>query len=199
MTSGAGTQLFWFVGRGSGIVAYVLLTLSVTLGIALSRRWHARTWPRVVVHEAHRWLTLTFFLFLGIHVVMMLLDPFAQFTLADVIVPFVSQYRTLWLGLGIIAGELGLAIAASVWVRRWIGYRAWHILHGLAYPIWLLSLLHALGTGTDTGTFWAASLYGGSAVLVLGAVAWRTLRFPKLLAPTAAAVPVSRTGMDAES
>ncbi|HET8626223.1 MAG TPA: ferric reductase-like transmembrane domain-containing protein [Thermomicrobiales bacterium] len=173
MTSTAGTQLYWFVGRGSGIVAYLLLTAIVTLGIALSRRWHAPAWPRLVVHELHRWATITFYAFLGVHTLMMLLDPFIGFSVADVTIPFVSGYRTLWLSLGIIAGELALALGASVLVRDRIGYRAWHLLHGLAYPIFLLSLLHALGTGTDTRTPWALALYGGSLALVLAATAWR--------------------------
>src|SRR6059058_3829160 len=156
MASAAGTQLFWYVGRGSGVVAYLLLTLSITLGVALSRRWHAARWPRLVLHECHRWATLTLYAFLGIHALMMLLDPYIGFTLADVAVPFVSGYRTLWLSLGIVAGELALAIGASVLVRERIGYRAWHLLHGPAYPIFAMSLLHALGTGTDTRTWWAA-------------------------------------------
>jgi sulfoxide reductase heme-binding subunit YedZ len=181
----ANTQLFWFVGRGSGIVAYLLLTLSALLGIALSRRWHGRQWPRLVVHEIHRWVTITVYCFLGIHVVMMLLDPYIGFGLADVLAPFVSGYRTLWLSLGIIAGELLLAVGASVWVRDRIGYRAWHILHGLAYPILLMSLLHALGAGTDTRTPWALGLYGGSVVLLAGAIVWR-------LALTSARFPLSR-------
>lgn len=184
MSSAAGTQLYWFVGRGSGIVAELLLTAIVVLGIALSRRWHAAGWPRLVVHELHRWVTLTFYFFLGVHVLMMLLDPYVGFTVADVTIPFVSGYRTLWLGLGIVAGELAVASGASVLVRDRIGYRAWHLLHGLAYPIFVMSLLHALGTGTDTRTLWAGLLYGGSAALVLAATAWRLAPARRLIGPS---------------
>jgi predicted ferric reductase len=186
MTGSAGTHLFWYVGRGSGFVTYILLTLSIVLGIALSRRWHSESWPRLVVHEIHRWMTLTFYLFLGVHVLMMLLDPFINFSLADVLIPFASSYRTLWLSLGIIGGELALAIGASVWVRDRIGYRLWHALHGLAYPIFVVSLLHGIGTGSDTGTSWATLIYSGSIFLVLAATAWRTARSPKLQAAVVA-------------
>lgn len=177
---GANTQLYWFVGRGSGIVAYLLLSLAVVLGILLNRRWHSASWPRLVIHEAHRWATITFYLFVGVHVAMMLLDPYIGFTLADLTVPFASAYRTLWLSLGIIAAELALAIGASVWLRERIGYRAWHILHGLAYPVFIASLLHGLGTGTDSGTIWATVLYGGSAFAVAMATVWRTVRSPQV-------------------
>jgi sulfoxide reductase heme-binding subunit YedZ len=173
------TQLYWYVGRGSGIVAYLLLTLSVVLGVALSRRWHTASWPRLVVHEAHRWATITFYLFVAIHVAMMLLDPFTGFSATDVLVPFAGSYQPLWLGLGIVAAELAFAVGASVWVREWIGYRTWHVLHGLAYPIFAASLLHGIGTGTDAGTLWATLLYGGSAFAVIAATVWRTVRLPQ--------------------
>lgn len=175
----ANTQLYWYIGRGSGIVSYLLLTLSVVLGIALSQRWHSPSWPRLVVHEAHRWATLTFYLFVLLHVSMMLLDPYIGFSVADVTVPFVSDYRPLWLSLGIIAAELALAIGASVLVRERIGYRAWHLLHGLAYPLFAMSLLHGFGTGSDAGTTWAMLLYAGSAGAVLAATFWRTIRIPQ--------------------
>lgn len=176
--SGSTSNLLWYIGRGSGITAYLLLTFSVVLGIALSRRWYSAHWPRMVVDELHRWLTTTFYIFVAIHVVTMLLDPFTHFRVIDVTVPFVSTYRPIWLSLGIIATELSIAAGASVWVRKWIGYRTWHVLHLMAYPIFFMSLLHAIGTGSDTKTSWATALYIGSFVLVAGATLWRLIEVP---------------------
>lgn len=173
------SQLYWYVGRGSGIVAYLLLTSSVVFGIALSQRWHSPSWPRLVVHEAHRWATITFYLFLVLHVAMMVLDPYIGFSLMDVVIPFASSYRTLWLSLGIIAAELALAIGASIWLRGRTGYRAWHLLHGLAYPVFVVALLHGLGTGTDTGLTWTTLLYGTTACAVGAATLWRTIHLPR--------------------
>ena len=167
---------YWYVGRGSGIVAYLLLTVVVVLGIALSRRWHGASWPRFVVFEAHRWATITFYLFVAVHVAFLLLDPFFGLTPVDVAVPFLNHYRPLWFGLGIIAAELAVAVGASFWVRDRIGYRAWHALHGLAYPIFIASLLHGVGAGTDTGTWWASLLYGISTCAVVAATVWRMVR-----------------------
>ncbi len=175
--SGTTTSLLWYVARGSGIVAFILLTLSVALGITMNRRWYSTNWPRMVVDAMHRWFTITFFSFTVIHVATIMLDPFAHVSLMNAVIPFTGGYRPFWMSLGVIAIELGLAIGASVWVRRWIGYRAWHILHGLAYPIYGLSLLHGLGTGTDTGTPWMSAVYGSSVALIVLAITWR-------LAPT---------------
>lgn len=164
---------YWYVGRGSGIVAFLLLTLVIVLGIALSRRWHNPRWPRVVVHEAHRWATTMFYVFVVIHVAFLLLDPFFPLTVREVLVPFLHPYRPLWFGLGIIAAELALAMGASVFLRGRIGYRAWHAMHTLAYPIFVAALLHGVGTGTDSSTWWMSVLYGGSASAVVAATVWR--------------------------
>lgn len=176
MGSSASPSIFWFVARGSGMAAYVLLTASVALGIAVSRHWHGDRWPRLLVDAAHRWLTLIFFLFIAIHTVTVLVDPFTHFGLRDVVVPFGSAYRTIWLGLGVIASELALAIGASVLVRPWIGYRSWHALHVLTYLLFPLSLLHSIGTGTDTQEPWAAAIYAASVAVVFGVLIWRTMQ-----------------------
>ncbi len=172
------SNLIWYIGRGSGITAYILLTVSVVLGIALSRRWYSSHWPRMVVDELHRWLTVTFYVFIVIHVVTMWIDPFTHFKLTDVTVPFASTYRPLWLSLGIIGAELAVASGASVWVRKWIGYRAWHVLHLMAYPIFFMSLLHGVGTGSDTKTTWMTAIYIISFLLVAGATLWRLIEIP---------------------
>ena len=188
-------SLLWYLGRGSGITAFLLVTVAVALGIAVSRRWFAGPIPRLVVHDLHRWVTLTFYVFVALHVVTIWLDPFTHFRLVDVLVPFASTYRPLWMSLGIIAAELSIAVGASVWVRSRIGYRAWHALHGLTYPIFLASLVHGLGAGTDTRTTWATALYGGSVALVAGLTLWRTASIPRLRAPSVAAVLVLVTSL----
>lgn len=175
MAGSTAPSLVWFVARGSGMAAYVLLTAAVVLGITVSRHWHGERWPRLIVEGAHRWVVLTFFAFILLHTVTILLDPFTHFGLRDVVVPFGSAYRTLWLGLGVLASELLLAVGASVLVRRWIGYAVWHGLHLLTYLLFPLSLLHGLGTGTDTQEGWAALLYAGSVAAVVIALVWRTM------------------------
>ena len=184
--SGGTSSLLWYVARGSGIVAFLLLTFSVGLGIAMNRRWYSRNWPRMVVDAMHRWFTVTFFTFTLIHVVTILLDPFSNVSLMNALIPFTGGYRPVWVSLGVIAIELGLAIGASVWVRRFIGYRAWHIMHGLAYPIYGLSLLHGIFAGSDTGTAWTNLVYGGSAALIVMAITWRLAPESKLRMTTSA-------------
>ena len=91
------------------------------------------------------------------------------------LVPFVDSYRPLWTGLGIVGLYLLLAVLISSWLRRAIGYAWWRRLHGLAFGVWALATAHGLGSGSDTGTPWAAALYAGSVLLVGGLTAFRLM------------------------
>jgi len=188
-------SLTWYVARGSGIVAYLLLTGAVVLGIALNRRALGRRVPRLLLDAAPRWLTLGFFAFVVVHAATLLIDPFTRFGLRDVLVPFASDYRSLWLSLGIIAVELGLAVGLSVLVRPWIGYRTWHALHALTYLLFPLALLHGLGTGSDTRTLWATAIYVGSVLLVIAAIAWRARSLARWGRPAVAAAGLVAVGV----
>jgi len=166
----------WFFARAAGFVSLVLLSLTVALGIALTLRWRSPGWPTFVSDGLHRYLGIVFFVFLGVHVVTLLLDPFTKFSLGDVLVPFKSSYRPLWMGLGVCAAELAFALALSVHLRKWIGYRAWRILHYGTYATWPIAFLHGLGTGSDSLTWLGAGIYAACGVPVAGLVVARVIR-----------------------
>lgn len=163
----------WLIARASGWVAYVLLTAAVSMGLALSKRWFSQRFNRIAVADAHTWITLLFYVFIVVHVVTDLLDPFTKFNLFDVLVPFHSAYRTLWLTLGIVGAEVAFALGITVLIRQWIGFKVWHGLHMASYVLFFMSLLHGLGTGSDTTTTWGTAIYAASAVLVIGLTLWR--------------------------
>ena len=165
----------WFFARAGGFVSLVLLTLTVALGIALTLRWRSASWPTFISEGLHRYLGTLFLVFLSIHVATILLDPFTRFSLADVLVPFVSTYRTFWMGLGICAAELALALGLSVHARRLIGYRAWRVLHYGTYALFPMALFHGLGSGTDTHTWWAGAIYMSCGMAVGALVTVRLL------------------------
>jgi hypothetical protein len=156
----------WTVARAGGFTAYVLLTLAVALGLALSLRWQSTRWPRLITNDLHRFLTLLSLAFVAVHGLAVWLDPFMRFGWTEVLVPFMSHYRPLWMALGIVAGYLGLAVWLSTELRPRIGYAWWRRLHGLAFAVYALATVHGLATGSDTRTSWALGLYAGSALLV---------------------------------
>jgi hypothetical protein len=156
----------WTVARAGGFTAYILLTLAVALGLALSLRWQSPRWPRLLTNDLHRFLTLLSLAFVAIHGLAVWLDPFMRFGWMEVLVPLMSHYRSLWMALGIVAGYLALAVWLSTELRPRIGYAWWRRLHALAFAIYALATVHGLATGSDTRTAWALGLYAGSALLV---------------------------------
>jgi methionine sulfoxide reductase heme-binding subunit len=149
---------YWYLARGTGAVALVLLTASVVIGILGSVRFVAERWPRFAIDAVHRDVSLLVLVVLVIHIVTSVLDGFAPITLLDGVIPFNSPYRPLWLGLGTLSFDLLVAIAVTSLVRRRLGYRAWRAIHWLAYASWPVAVLHGLGTGSDVKQWWMLAL-----------------------------------------
>jgi hypothetical protein len=169
----AGPTAFWYLTRSTGVVTLILLTLTVALGIANVRRVQTERVPRFVFDAVHRNASLIAIAFLLVHVITSLLDGFAPIRLLDVVIPFGSAYRPLWLGFGALAFDLLIAVALTSVFRRRLGYRAWRAAHWLAYASWPVAVLHGLGTGSDTKTTWMLALTGVCVSVVIVAVVTR--------------------------
>lgn len=166
----------WEVARAGGIVSFLLVTASVVVGLLVSLRAASPRFPRFLTSEVHGFLGLLSLVFVAVHVLAVWVDPFTHFGLADVLVPFVSHYRTFWMSLGIVGFYLLLAIWITTRLRERIGHARWRRVHALTFALWAAGLVHGLGTGSDTRTAWAALLYLGSAVAVLALSAVRLRR-----------------------
>jgi predicted ferric reductase len=157
----------WDIARAGGFTAYILLALSVIVGLALSTPLQSPSrWPRLLNSELHNFLALLGTIFLIVHLAAVWIDPFTRFSWAQMLIPFVGQYHAPWMALGIVAMYLGIAIGLSTWVRPYIGYSWWRRLHYLTFGIYMLATLHGIGTGTDTQTWWGLGIYGTSLLLV---------------------------------
>lgn len=189
--SGASSAL-WYLTRGTGAVALVLLSAGVALGVANLRRTSVAGLPRFVLSAVHRTASLLGLAFVAVHVVTSVLDPFAPIRLIDAVVPFVSAYRPLWLGLGAVAADLLIAVALTSVLRHRFGYRAWRATHWLAYVCWPIALVHALGTGSDGAASWMLWLTAGCVLAVLAAV-WTRIAYgwPGHVGPRTSALVLS--------
>ncbi|MGY5056091.1 ferric reductase-like transmembrane domain-containing protein [Streptomyces sp. 900105755] len=196
----AGPSPLWYATRAGGTVALVLLTATVALGIAVGGRYTPRRLARFEVSALHRNLAVLTLAFLAVHIVTAILDTFVHLGWLVTVVPFTASYRPLWLGLGTVAFDLLLAVAATSAIRLRMGQRRWKTVHWLAYAAWPVALFHAAGTGTDTQLTLQLALYAACVALVVAAVWWRLYRAgPGRVAMrlwtgvTAAAVPVVLT------
>jgi sulfoxide reductase heme-binding subunit YedZ len=111
--------------------------------------------------------------FLIIHILTSVIDPFARLNVLDAFVPFIATYRPLWLGLGVVGFELLIAITATSLMRHRLGWRSWRFVHLFAYASWPVAVIHGLGTGSDTKLIWALVLTALCVVAVVAAVIWR--------------------------
>jgi hypothetical protein len=141
----------------------------------LSLKLRSPRWPRFLTTELHRFVTVLALVFTVVHGVAVWVDPFTGFTAAEVLVPLTSHYRPLWLAFGIIGGYLLVAVWASEYVRKWIGYAWWRRFHYTAFAVFVLATLHGLGSGSDTREPWAIGLYIVCTGSVLALTAWRVL------------------------
>ncbi len=175
LVAAAGPSPLWYATRGSGVVTLVLLTAVVCLGILTSVRWRTERLPRFVVAGLHRNLTLLAVAFLAVHVATAIADTFAPLRVRDAVVPFLSAYRPLWLGLGTVACDLLLAVVLTSLLRARFGYRTWRATHWLAYASWPLALLHSFGTGSDARFGWMAAVGLACVGAVLASAVLRVL------------------------
>ncbi len=172
MVVAAAPSQYWFVTRGTGAMALVLLTLSAALGVANVRRMEFAN-MRFVVDSLHRSVSLLAAAFVLVHVATTLLDGFAPIGLLDVVIPLHSAYRPLWLGLGALSFDLMAAVLISSLARNRLGYRGWRATHWLSYAGWPVALVHSYGAGSDPKTHWMLVLTGLCVALIVVAVVAR--------------------------
>src|ERR1700694_4119753 len=173
------TTNLWYATRGAGAVSLLLLSAVMVLGVLSVARFESAGWPRFVTTGFHRNLALLAVIFLALHIVTAVVDPYTSLGWATAVIPFSSSYKTLWLGLGTVAFDLLLAVLLTSLLRTFIGRRAWRAVHWLAYASWPVAVVHGFGTGTDRWSTWLLVL---DAVCIV-AVGWATVGRLLLPAP----------------
>lgn len=160
----------WFETRASGVVALLMLTISVSLGIVTTLRMSSPRWPRFVTLGLHRNVSLLLALFLVLHVATSIMDPFVHLSWLDAVIPFIAGYRPMWVGLGTVALDLLIAVIITSLLRERLGRRSWRTLHWFTYLIWPVAVVHALASGTDASQRWLLWVVAGCIAIVLGAL-----------------------------
>jgi methionine sulfoxide reductase heme-binding subunit len=153
LATAVGPHLFWITSRAAGIAALLLSSLSVCIGLLMSGRT-ALKGRRAELRVTHEALSLATLGALVVHGLTLIGDGFLHPSLADVAIPFVSGYKTVWTSMGIIAFWTLLVLGLSYYARTRIGVQRWRKLHRFAALAWVLGIAHSLGEGTDAGQAW---------------------------------------------
>jgi hypothetical protein len=150
----------WYVGRGSGIAAYVVLTFVVCVGLAMSGKAGFTQWQGFDGEEAHRFGARLVGGLVALHVLTIALH----------------SHLALWPVLGIVAAALlGTVALVGRYRERIAPMLRWRA--DLVYvAVWAVATLHGLRTGTDRNATWLFVFYSASAAAVVALVLWRGLR-----------------------
>jgi len=167
------TTAFWYASRATGVVALVLLTAVLVLGILVNRQGRLPGLPRFAVTDIHRNLSLLSVAFIAIHVLTAVLDTYVHIPVLSAVIPFASGYERLWLGLGAISLDMMLAMIVTSLLRGRMNRLLWRAIHLLAYASWPVAFAHSIGSSTDLQHGWMLGLAVGCAVIVAAAVIWR--------------------------
>jgi len=167
------TTAFWYASRATGIVALLLLTAVLVLGILVNRQGRLPGLPRFAVTDIHRNLSLLAVAFIAIHVLTAVLDTYVHVPLLSAVIPFDSGYERLWLGLGAISLDLMLAMIVTSLLRGRMNRVVWRAIHLLAYASWPIAFAHSIGSSKDLQQGWMLDMAIACAIIVAVAVIWR--------------------------
>lgn len=179
-------QVFWFASRAFGIVAMLMLGISVAVGLAMAGRLMQRPGSTAKLRHFHESATLVTLGLIVAHGGLLLFDSYLRPGLVGITVPFTLAYRPLYTGLGIVAGWLAAILGLSFYARKRIGARTWRRMHRFTIVAYVLALVHVIGSGTDVRSPWMIAMLTGLTAPIAFAFSYRLL-------PAAAAGPPPAT------
>ena len=168
-------QVFWFASRAFGLVAMVMLAVSVAVGLAMSGRLLSRPGLAAKLKRFHESATLVTLGLIAAHAGLLLFDSYLRPGLTGITVPFTFGYRPLFSGIGVVAGWLAAILGLSFYARKRIGVKAWRRMHRFTILVYLLVLAHVVGSGTDARQPWMVALLTALTAPIVFAFSYRVL------------------------
>jgi sulfoxide reductase heme-binding subunit YedZ len=163
----------WYASRATGVVALLLLTAVMLLGLLVTRQGRLAGLPRFAVSGLHRNLSLLATAFVVVHVLSAVTDGYVSIPVTAAVIPLTSPYERLWLGIGTVSFDLMLAAVVTSLLRHRLSRRAWRAVHLTAYVSWPVAWLHSVFSGGDLRHGPLLFLAVACAVAVIAAALWR--------------------------
>ncbi len=183
---------WWLASRAAGLTALLCITVAVGIGLALGGKVASKRpgLPRVLM-TVHEHAALAGLIAIAVHGITLLGDGWLEAGFADIAIPFASDVKPLWVGLGVVGGYLGALLGLTFYARKRIGMKLWRKAHRATIVVYVLSAAHTLGAGTDASEPWlqAFMLVTGAPILFLFVM--RVLPAAKVSAGESAARPGS--------
>jgi predicted ferric reductase len=160
-------QMWWYITRAAGLIGYILLWLSTAWGLAVSSKIFDPLLMRNYTYDFHQFLSLLSIGFILLHLTVLTFDHYLPFSAIQILVPFTSTYRPLWVGIGVISFYLILLVTVTFYIRQKIGIQAFRVIHILSMVAYIGATLHGIYAGTDSTLVTVQWLYKGSFLSVV--------------------------------
>jgi methionine sulfoxide reductase heme-binding subunit len=160
-------QTMWYITRAAGLTAYLLFWLSTAWGLAVSSKILDAILHRSFTYDFHQFISLLAIGFTALHIIVLMFDSYLPYSLAQILVPFLSPYRPLWVGIGVIGFYLTLLVTITFYIRSRIGMKAFRVIHVFSLLAYLAATVHSFFAGTDTPLPAVMLMYAGSFLVVV--------------------------------
>lgn len=174
--TGENLKVYWYLSRGSAVIAYLLLWASMVLGLLMTNKM-ARYWPGApAAYDLHEYVSLLGFAFVLFHGLILLGDTYIKMSLLQTLIPFGSiNYKPLEVAIGQFGFYVWLLLNGTFYIRKKLGNTAWRMIHFASFVSFLFAMLHGITSGTDSSSGWMQMIYWGSAVSILFLTVYRIL------------------------
>ncbi|MSZ30396.1 MAG: hypothetical protein F2634_08575, partial [Actinobacteria bacterium] len=176
-------RTYWWISRSTGIIAWAVLTLSVIWGLALTTRLLGKFPKPAWMLDLHKHFASLASILVGVHVVSLMLDGYARFSLSDILIPMHTQWKPGPIAWGVVSLYVLIAVQGTSLAKRHMPLKIWRMLHFLSYPLWALATAHFITAGTDAYEPVFAYTVIGTTILI------SALTLGRVLSPRAARVP----------
>lgn len=166
-------SLEWMIIRGSGIAAFAALSAATIWGLLVSSKLLGKLVKAKPLTWFHESLGIAALLATVVHVVVLSIHDYLEFTWAEILVPGLSDWRRGAITFGVVSGYGLVIVVGSFYVKKHIGQKTWRLVHFTSLGVFLAALIHGVAAGSDTRTPMMIGVYLGSAGIVAVLVALR--------------------------
>lgn len=182
-------QIWWYLARASGIVAWLFLTAAVLWGIALSTDLFAKRRRPAWLLDLHRALGALALVMVAVHLATLVADSYTHFAVVDLFIPFASEWKPWQVALGVIAMWGLVVVEATSLAMKHLPRRLWRAVHFTSYLTFVLASLHGTFAGTDATNLMYVATSVIATIALVAALVYRIMTRRAVTNPTTHGVP----------
>jgi predicted ferric reductase len=157
----------WYISRSTAIAAYLLLFAIVVWGMGMTVGFTYKFYDPARAWQIHQNMSISLAVLLIVHPFSLLFDKFMNFKILDLLLPFYSSFKAIFLSLGIVGFYILLIVIVTSIFMRLKAPRLWRYGHYLTYPLFILATIHGFFIGTDSSSLVMRAIYSLASLVFL--------------------------------